>query len=174
MLVRVSVDELRLQPVSFDLVLTAESLDLKGLGIGAADEVRMQGQARLAGDGMQLTGRLSASIEQPCARCAEPVRLTIGRAFELLYQPETLLQDASEVEIHQADTELAFFAGGEVELADVAREQLLLELPMQVYCRPDCRGLCARCGANLNQGPCACPPETDPRWQALRELREGN
>jgi uncharacterized protein len=45
-------------------------------------------------------------------------------------------------------------------------------VPHFVECRPDCKGLCPRCGANLNDGPCTCPPETDVRWDALKRLSD--
>jgi uncharacterized protein len=57
-----------------------------------------------------------------------------------------------------------------VDLAFALREELILAVPPFVECRPDCKGLCPRCGANLNDGPCDCPPRSDPRWDALRGL----
>jgi len=50
------------------------------------------------------------------------------------------------------------------------REQLQLNVPMKLLCREDCAGLCATCGADLNQGACACLPQVDPRWAALAAL----
>jgi uncharacterized protein len=56
-------------------------------------------------------------------------------------------------------------------LRPLVRDALLLELPLAPLCRPDCRGLCARCGADLNAGPCSCVADRDPRWGALDALR---
>ena len=59
-----------------------------------------------------------------------------------------------------------------VDLEPLARESLILDLPLAPLCRDDCRGLCPTCGADLNQGACDCPVETvDPRWAALDVLR---
>jgi uncharacterized protein len=56
-------------------------------------------------------------------------------------------------------------------LEDVLREQVLLSLPARTLCREDCKGLCPRCGHNLNTDPCECDPApADPRWAALSDL----
>jgi uncharacterized protein len=60
----------------------------------------------------------------------------------------------------------------ELDLTELAREQILLNLPSQVFCREDCQGLCQKCGANLNLIDCSCEEsEVDPRWAALRNLK---
>jgi len=57
-------------------------------------------------------------------------------------------------------------------LEDVLREQVLLSLPVRTLCKPDCKGLCPRCGQNRNSQPCSCDEgQPDPRWEALAELR---
>jgi uncharacterized protein len=57
-------------------------------------------------------------------------------------------------------------------LEDVLREQVLLSLPVRTLCKPDCKGLCPRCGANRNLQPCSCDEgPSDPRWEALTGLR---
>jgi uncharacterized protein len=60
-----------------------------------------------------------------------------------------------------------------IDLRPAVRDQWLLSVPRFALCREECKGLCARCGADLNEGPCNCPPEpeTDNRWDALRAAR---
>jgi uncharacterized protein len=63
-------------------------------------------------------------------------------------------------------------AGDHIDLEPMTREAVVLGLPLAPLCRPDCKGLCPTCGAELNRGPCGCPPPaTDPRWAALDALR---
>lgn len=58
-----------------------------------------------------------------------------------------------------------------LDLTEAVRQAFVMAQPMQLLCRPDCVGLCPRCGADLNSGPCACPQtEIDPRWAALSRL----
>src|SRR5574341_1254798 len=59
-----------------------------------------------------------------------------------------------------------------VDLRPAVREELILAVPRFVECRADCRGLCPRCGKDLNAGPCGCPPATDLRWAALASLKD--
>lgn len=169
----IEVQELRLHPVPFDLHWSAakDQGELATLP-EISGELRFKGEARLAGEGMRLQGHLHGDIAPACSRCLEAIPMAVDRDVDLLYQPESVLGDSAEVEIHTGDTEVGFFAGAGVDMGEVAREQVLLAMPMQPLCRPDCRGLCAHCGANLNQGPCACPPPADDRWSALRSLRK--
>lgn len=63
--------------------------------------------------------------------------------------------------------------GEQLDLAPAVRETVLLDAPSSPLCRPDCAGLCPRCGADLNQGPCGCADDlVDERWQALDALRD--
>lgn len=169
----IEVQDLRLHPEPFDLRLEPEA-DAAALSAlpEVTGSVRFQGEAQLAGDGMRLKGHLHGEIAPACSRCLEPIPMVVDRDVDLLYQPESVIGESAEVEIHAADAEVGFFAGPGVDVAEVAREQILLALPMQPLCRPDCRGLCPRCGANLNQGACACAPAADERWSALKSLRK--
>lgn len=164
----IEIQDLRLHPVKFSLRLGPAELAAVPEVTG---ELTFAGEARLAGEGMRLHGHLRAEVAPACARCLEPIAMVVERDLDLLYQPEAVIGESGEAEIHAADTEVAFFSGSGVDAADVAREQVLLALPMQPLCRPECRGLCARCGANLNSGPCGCPPLADERWNALKSLR---
>ena len=70
----------------------------------------------------------------------------------------------------------------EIDLEQSLREQLILSLPYAPLCKENCRGLCSRCGADLNAGDCKCPPEpkdspqsdapvVDKRWAALKNVK---
>ena len=81
--------------------------------------------------------------------------------FQELFEP-----DSAEGETYPLHHE-------QVDLEPLARETLLVELPLAPLCRQECRGLCPICGEDLNRGACHCPPATgDPRWEALDELRD--
>ena len=67
---------------------------------------------------------------------------------------------------------LAAFEGDSIDLDELVREQILLALPTRHLCREDCKGLCQKCGADLNAGDCSCEQgETDPRWAALADFK---
>jgi uncharacterized protein len=119
--------------------------------------------SRTTGNGWALRLRFDVAVSGPCMRCLE----TAEPHFQV---------DAREVEQPgAADEELSspyVNAKGELEVAAWARDALALTLPAQITCRPDCAGLCARCGANLNDDPeHTHGPEPDQRWAKLSEIR---
>jgi uncharacterized protein len=122
---------------------------------------------------IRVQGDLATSVETACARCLEPVAREVAREFELLYRPRGVDAGRQEISVTQAEAEIGYYVGEGVELKDILGEQILLEVPMKVVCREDCKGLCLTCGHNLNESDCRCPPTvSDPRWQALKDLRE--
>ena len=74
----------------------------------------------------------------------------------MFYQPLPKGTKHEEERLKDDDTEIGFFEGEGLFLADVLKEQVLLSLPMKVICQSDCRGLCPSCGANLNHEECRC------------------
>jgi uncharacterized protein len=122
---------------------------------------------------IRLKGKLAAGFELSCARCLEPVAQDVKREFELLYRPLGADAGRDELSVTDAEAEIGYYQGEGILLEDVLREQVLLTLPVKVTCREDCKGLCPHCGANLNQQSCSCATLVeDPRWSALKEIRD--
>ncbi len=122
-------------------------------------EVSVDALLEWVNDGILATGTATAPFEAECRRCLNPVRGEVTAEFQELFEPEPREGESYPLK------------GERVDLGPLAREALLLELPLAPVCRDDCQGLCARCGADLNQGPCGCPPaDRDPRWAALDVL----
>jgi uncharacterized protein len=92
----------------------------------------------------------------------------VEEEFELLFAP---VDDSMEID---EDSVRPIPKGvGELNLANVIREEVLLSVSPLALCKPDCKGLCPQCGINLNENRCECShEESDPRWEALRELNE--
>jgi uncharacterized protein len=118
--------------------------------------------SRMTGGGYALRLRFTASLDGPCMRCLEPAH----PSFEV---------DAREVSQPGGDDDLAsdYVVDAALDLRAWVRDALALALPASVLCRPDCAGLCAICGADLNAvGPDhQHEAEPDPRWAKLSELR---
>ena len=79
-----------------------------------------------------------------------------------------MFADATDEESDESDVYMLEPRATTVDLRPALREQWLLAVPGFALCREDCKGLCLRCGADLNQGPCNCEPDIDPRWAALK------
>jgi uncharacterized protein len=115
-------------------------------------------------------GHVSGTATATCARCLEPVPLEVQQDFSIILTPETRLK--GEIELAPGDLTQSFYSGVEVDLNPLVYEQVLLALPTRSLCAEECRGLCPHCGANLNNGQCACTEETgDPRLAVLRSLK---
>jgi uncharacterized protein len=121
--------------------------------------------SRTTGDGYALRLRFEVSLAGPCMRCLEDASPT----FEIDAREVSQPGGGDELESpYVSDTSPVV-----LELRAWARDALALALPAQVLCRPDCRGMCTVCGADLNDaGPeHSHEPEPDPRWAKLAELR---
>jgi uncharacterized protein len=122
---------------------------------------------------IRLRANYSANFEILCARCVDPVAVPLSGDFDLIFRPESADADAGERSITADETEIGYYQESGLSLEDVVREQVLLSLPSRTLCTADCKGLCPRCGQNLNQAKCSCDEApADPRWNALAGLAD--
>ncbi|HXM99963.1 MAG TPA: DUF177 domain-containing protein [Candidatus Dormibacteraeota bacterium] len=129
--------------------------------------------AELLEGNIRIEGSLRTKVELVCARCLEPVTEEVQRDFDLMYAPVPKDEKPKEDRLRDDDTEIGFFLGDGLFLADVLKEQVLLELPVKVICQSECRGLCANCGANLNHEECRCETHAlDQRLAPLARLKQ--
>ncbi len=174
------VSELEKEPIEFDLQLKAGAVDFgqeaeqEGpLATSGLAEVihEHRGPKDIVAD-IRLRGQFKGSFQVPCARCVEPVEIPLAAEFDLIFRPIGADADAPERSITAPETEIGYYQGDSLLLEDVLREQVLLSLPVRTLCKPDCKGLCPRCGKNRNLEACNCEvgPQ-DPRWEALAGLR---
>ena len=125
-------------------------------------------------DDIRVVGNLATRLEIFCARCLDPVPYDVSRQFDLLYRPAgSDIGEDREVELQDKDAAISYYEGEGVELQDLLREQVLLDVPLKTVCRDDCKGLCPGCGRNRNTGECECAADAaDPRWDALKGLKD--
>ncbi|HEX8249720.1 MAG TPA: DUF177 domain-containing protein [Pyrinomonadaceae bacterium] len=122
---------------------------------------------------VDVEGRISGEIEAECTRCLRGVTHQLDTPFKAAFVTEENYTSEREAEVRRDDLDVSIYDGEKIDLTDLVREQILLDLPTQILCREDCRGLCQRCGANLNEVNCDCEEtETDPRWAALKNLKK--
>ena len=176
----IEIKELEQRPVDFEENFAPGVVDL-GTELRQESGLKTSGRAQLVEEhhgkhkiiqDIRIKGDLSTRLEVACARCLEPVKLDVRRNFELLYRPLGTDAGRAELSVTAAEAEVGYYQGEGLLLEDVLREQILLEVPLKAICREDCKGLCAHCGKNLNEGACSCAePIEDPRWAALKEIR---
>lgn len=105
-----------------------------------------------------LRGSLTAAVKLQCGRCLEPsvLRLEVPLSEEFSTRPPA--QSLEEKTIDVEEPERAAFRENILDLTELVRQNIIINLPIQPLCREECAGICSRCGSNLNAGPCACPP----------------
>ena len=110
-----------------------------------------EGEYLGTGKRVNLRGRVSTQVHTRCARCLEPVTYRL--------EAEMNVQFAGSED--PDDPDLYLFEGSKADLTDALRDAVLLEMPYRALCREDCKGLCPKCGKNLNSGPCTCQEGDD-------------
>lgn len=125
--------------------------------------IAVEGIAKAAYGSVELTASVAFDYEAPCDRCTA---LTKRRYH---YQFSHILSDSSEKE--EDDDVIQIGPERTLDLDELLRSDILLELPYKYLCSEDCKGLCASCGKNLNEGPCGCNlHQVDPRLEVLKKL----
>ncbi len=167
------VNELAIRKLRLRRTYAPGTLDYHTTDFRQVEPLEVQATAEAVEGQIRISGELHTKLELVCARCLEPVTEEVSREFDLFYRPMKSMTDEEEARLKFDDTEIAFFEGDGLFLADVLAEQVLLALPMKVICRGDCRGLCPHCGANLNTDECRCESHaTDSRLAPLARLKQ--
>jgi len=120
--------------------------------------------------GHDLFARFRAVAEVECSRCLARFGTVLAEEFYLTLVGRVEVPAETDHEVSEEDASLYPVPGGRLDMAEVLAEQVYLALPLKPVCRPDCRGLCPKCGANRNTGPCRCPVETRDVSDAIRPL----
>jgi uncharacterized protein len=138
-----------------------------GTGLSFVEGVEVDLDVQLAGADVVVRGGIRGAVELACRRCTTPVTHELDEDVTLVYRAGIGPAEAEAEEVYALPPR-----GHELDLGPAVLELLLLAVPEFVCCDEACRGLCPRCGANLNQASCECVvEEEDPRWAALRRLR---
>ena len=118
---------------------------------------RVQGRARLMRipNGVFVRCDLRVGLETECARCLEPFTLDVDCHFEEEFRQTINIVTGAALSPLD-DAALAIDEHHILDLTEIARQYLLGDVPFNPICTDDCRGLCAQCGRNLNQGSCDC------------------
>jgi len=140
---------------------------LEGVRVGLAELEQAPVAAELTFEsvveGVLVTGPVSGEVRCRCARCLTEFDAPVEVDVCELYASAGHLEE---------DEDVYRVSGEEVDLEPMLRDELTLALPLNPLCRDDCKGMCARCGRELNDGACNCTEDTsDPRWAALDEVR---
>ena len=148
--------------VPFSLEMDFSELEF-GSSRPASEPVRIHGQVRNEADVLVLTADLDTTLHCVCDRCAADFDRPFHQSVEAILAEE-LAHETSE------DDWTFLLQNGSADLDDILNTAFVLNMDSKFLCSEDCKGLCPTCGRNLNEGPCGCTPEPDPRLAVLAQL----
>ena len=151
-------EEYRVLPIHYTIVLdSALTEDPKSslYGVRFPSPMEVNGEIVNTAGYMRMSLNLSLDYTAPCARCLAETHGKFSFSLEKTVAPKNLLTGLED---------------GFLDMDEQLIELLELEFPRKILCRPDCRGLCPKCGRDLNTGDCDCREEPDPRWAPLQAI----
>ena len=145
------------------------SVDLSDLRYGnsfpVTEPVMAEGQVRNTAGVLVMTGSIRTTIHGTCDRCASEFHREEQFPIDVVLVTELANEENEDEWVFPLE-------GDSADLDDIVRTVFVLNLDSKLLCKEDCQGLCCRCGKNLNDGPCNCQKELDPRFAALKQLLE--
>ena len=150
--------------VPFDFTLDLTQEDFFGEQ-PITQPVHVTGRVKSIADVLVLEGQAKSVLDYTCDRCMS------GFSREKTVKLSYMLAEEMEGE---EDGEIVLLDDGEIDIGDLAYTAFILDMDTKHLCSEDCKGLCPGCGANLNQEPCRCKKQVDPRWAALEQLLNKN
>ena len=145
------------------------SVDLSDLCYGVSypvnEPVIAEGMVRNTAGVLVMTGSIRTTIHGICDRCAAEFDRDIDFPIDVVLVTEFANEENEDEWVFPLE-------GDSADLDDIVRTVFVLNLDSKLLCKEDCQGLCCRCGKNLNDGPCNCQKELDPRFAALKQLLE--
>lgn len=161
----------RLLTFDYELSLDIDPEDTTSFlyGVSFPSPMKVTGDITNTAGYMRMSLEMSVEYEAECARCLSPVSGKFSLDLEKTVAPRSLLLDLDEDKLD----DYAIIEDGFLDMDEQLRAQLEMEFPVRFLCHDDCKGLCQRCGKNLNEGKCECPEkEIDPRLAPLQEILE--
>ena len=148
--------------LDFQFTLDLSDVEFSGR-FPASRPIEVEGYVRNTADVLELELTARTTLDAVCDRC--------GKAFAQDKEVTYSCLLAQTLENGDSD-EIVLLEDGKVDVGDLARTAFILGMDTKTLCSEDCKGLCPRCGADLNLGPCSCKKEADPRLAVLAKLLE--
>jgi uncharacterized protein len=160
--------------------ITDEGLDLAYEETVGSDSLPLLAPVRVAlridkfGAEMLVKGELGTRVELQCSRCLKNFQRDLDVPVNVIYHPAEELRGEERHEIKDDELDMGFYEGDELDVGELIVEQILLNVPMKPLCTDACRGMCPKCGADLNLKACDCELKVvDPRLEVLKKLLDG-
>lgn len=138
--------------------------------VRALSDLEVRGEVTNTGESMLVRAEVRGTFETTCSRCLQAAETIVETTLRERFQrQEATDADDAELSLDDDQDDVSFYRGDRIDLGEVVREHVALQLPMKPVCRDDCLGLCPQCGTNLNEDTCDCRhDDVDPRLAVLR------
>ena len=144
------------ETVTFDIVPSPVQAKLKIQKVGAE---------------VVVNGNITVDVQLQCSRCLKDFKRDLFFPFEVVFHPVEQLEGGEHREIKAEELNMGFYSKDEIDLTDLVKEQIMLNLPMKPLCNNLCKGICPQCGADLSAGDCGCTGrDIDSRLVGLKKL----
>ena len=150
------------ESISFSVSVDLSDL-VYGISKPVSEPVLAQGSVRNTAGVLVMKGAITTCIHGTCDRCASDFDRNVEIPIDAVLVTELSNEENEDEWVFPLEADAA-------DLEDIVRTVFVLNLDSKLLCKEDCAGLCFRCGKNLNEGPCTCQKELDPRFAALRQL----
>ena len=168
------LDEIEEGISGFDLEVPPEALDLDDDRFRFKQPFSFAVTVVRSLETYNVKGRIDCMVHGECCRCLAPTDVTVHADMQRLVQRREAADEELEA-VRDQEMDILDPGAKEMDLKEHMRDEIILELPQQLYCREDCKGLCPTCGHDLNRSACACTGEmVDTRWAALGDIRFEN
>jgi uncharacterized protein len=133
-----------------ELLIPASALTIEPL----KEDVRVQLKLLKTGEKLTAKGDVTFALMLECSRCLTEFRKEFTENLDVFFLPG--FSESKEKGLSEDEVKTLFYGSTGIDLLPVIRDTILLAMPMKPLCSEDCKGLCPKCGKNLNEGPCGC------------------
>ncbi len=120
-----------------------------------------------------VQGSAKTTVSLQCSRCLNDFPCPVDLEFREEYTPLGDTDTERDQELYDDEMGVGFYEGDEIDIAELVKEQVLLAVPMKPLCKNECKGICSKCGADLNEHSCTCKDDhIDPRLAPLEKYKE--
>lgn len=161
-MMKIRLSDIAHEGLNLQCEMEPATLDLEDTGVQFSEPIHVQSRLVMMDRTAYLTGEAGAPARFQCVRCLETVPFVFQTSFQMNVEPQETASGKTPGELrelHREELDEHYYSGDVIDLTEVVREQILLALPAYPLCRADCRGLCPRCGGDLNCISCRCSIE---------------
>ena len=169
------IEEIGDEGLCFSLILKKDQLEINQAGLSVNVDITVNGSLNRIDDDVYLKGTVMASVIASCSRCLDTLSYPIDSDLKSHYVPsDNQFISKRDVELHASDIDAEVYENQQIDLTQSIRDSILLAVPVICLCKENCKGICSKCGHNLNQGPCECENESfvDPRLESLKNFKD--